>query len=214
MVSRRIRLLGFVLLGVAAAAALAWVAGSRIESPADAAARTAPPAPSPILVPVERRVLGTSIVTRGTARFGLPQPMSIAPSSLKPGPGLIAILPLRNAQIAEGGVLLSASGRPVFVLQGELPAYRDMVPGLRGDDVRQLEQALTRLRFDPGPVDGIYDQQTAAAVARWYKAKGWEPFGPTRDQLAAIRVLERDAGDAGKAALAASALAAAAAPAV
>ncbi|MEO8117883.1 MAG: hypothetical protein ABI606_01000, partial [Rhodoferax sp.] len=89
MVSRRIKLLSAVLTGVAAAAALAWVAGSRIESPAEVAARTAPPTPSPILVPVEKRVLGSSIVTRGTVRFGLPQPVSLAPSTLKSAAGLI-----------------------------------------------------------------------------------------------------------------------------
>jgi peptidoglycan hydrolase-like protein with peptidoglycan-binding domain len=214
MASRRITLLAAVLAAAAAAAALAWVAGSRIESPADAAARTAPPLPSPILVPVERRVLGSSIVTRGTARFGLPEPVSIAPSTLKPAAGLIATLPVRGVQMAEGSALLTASGRPVFLLQGSLPAYRDLVPGLRGADVRQLEEALARLRLDPGAVDGYYDQQTAAAVARWYRARGWEPFGPTPDQLAAVRTLERDAGDANKAAQAAAAAAAAAAPAV
>jgi multidrug efflux pump subunit AcrA (membrane-fusion protein) len=214
MASRRIKLLATVLAGVAAFAAFAWVAGAHIESPADVAARTAPPTPSPILVPVEQRVLGTSLVTRGTARFGLPQPVSLAPSTLKPAAGVITLLPLRNAQVAEGGLLLTASGRPVFVLQGDLPMYRDLVPGLRGDDVRQLEQALTRLGFDPGPVDGLYDPQTAAAVAQWYKARGWEPFGPTREQLAALHTLEREAGEAAKAALSAQAAAAAAAPAV
>lgn len=214
MASRRIKLLATVLAGVAAFAVFAWVAGSRIESPADVAARTAPPTPSPILVPVEQRVLGASLVTRGTARFGLPQPVSVAPSTLKPAAGVITLLPLRNAQVPEGGLLLTASGRPVFVLQGDLPMYRDLVPGLRGDDVRQLEQALTRLGFDPGPVDGFYDPQTAAAVAQWYKARGWEPFGPTREQLAALHTLEREAGEAAKAALSAQAAAVAAAPAV
>ena len=214
MASRRIKMLAGVLAAVAAAASLAWVVGSRIESPADAAARTAAPAPSPILVPVEKRVLGSSVVTRGTVRFGLPEPISIAPSTLKPAAGLIATLPLRGVQVPEGGALLTASGRPVFVLRGNLPAYRDLVPGIRGDDVRQLKEALTRLGYDPGTVDGYYSQQTAAAVARWYRAKGWEPFGPTREQLALIRTLERDAGDANKVAQAAATAAAAAAPAV
>ena len=214
MASRRIKMLAGVLAAVAAAASLAWVVGSRIESPADAAARTAAPAPSPILVPIEKRVLGSSVVTRGTVRFGLPEPISIAPSTLKPAAGLIATLPLRGVQVPEGSALLTASGRPVFVLRGNLPAYRDLVPGIRGDDVRQLKEALTRLGYDPGTVDGYYSQQTAAAVARWYRAKGWEPFGPTREQLALIRTLEHDAGDANKVAQAAATAAAAAAPAV
>lgn len=211
-----------VLAFAIAIAAGAWYASSRIESPADAAARTAPPAPSPILVPVENRILSSNIVTRGTARFGLPQSVSLAPSTLKPGPGLIATLPLRNTEIKEGDVLLTASGRPVFVLQGSVPAYRDLVPGISGGDVLQLQQGLKRLgtditgtlaappTFAPGPVSGTYDQQTSAAVAEWYKTKGWEPFGPTREQLARMRALERDWADANKSKLATAAVAAAA----
>jgi len=64
-----------VVLGLVVLAALGgWVAGSRIRSPAEQAARTAPPEASAILVPVEERVLSTDIVTRGTARFGSPRP--------------------------------------------------------------------------------------------------------------------------------------------
>ena len=212
MASKRTIVLFAVIAGAACLALIAWVAGSRIESPADAAARTAPPTPSPILVPVEKRVLSSKIVTRGSGRFGLPQSVSIAPSALKPNPGLIASLPLRNTQIAEGGLLLSASGRPVFALVGKVPAYRDLAPGISGDDVRQLEAGLKRLGFDPGPLDGSYDQQTSAAVAKWYKAKGWEPFGPTREQLATLLALEKDWGEANKNKVAAAAAAAAAVP--
>jgi peptidoglycan hydrolase-like protein with peptidoglycan-binding domain len=203
--AKRTVVLSSVLALAAVMAAGAWLAGSRIESPADAAARTAPPPPSPILVPVEQRVLSSNVVTRGKARFGLPQPILIAPSSLKAGPGLLATVPLRNAQIKEGDVLLTASGRPVFVFQGSVPAYRDLVPGISGEDVRQLKQGLKRLGFDPGPVDGTFDRQTSAALAKWYKAKGWEPFGPTRDQLANLAALERDWGEAAKSRLAATA---------
>ena len=202
---RRVRLLYTFLLAVAAAAGGAWYAGTRIQSPAEIAARVAPPAPSPILVPVEERVLSADVVTRGTIRFGLPQPVALAPSPLKAGPGLITSLPVRNTQINEGDVILTASGRPVFILQGPTPAYRDQVPELAGNDVRQLKQALARLGFNPGPIDGPYDQQTSAAVGTWYRSKGWEPFGPTRDQLAAVRALERDWSDAVRAKLSAAA---------
>ena len=191
--------LAWVLAASALIAGAAWWLGSRIESPADAAARTAPPPPSPILVPVEQRVLSSTIVTRGTGRFGAPQKLSIAPSALKPGAGLISSLPARNAPLAEGALLLIASGRPVFVLQGRVPAFRDMGPGMVGDDIRQLEQALARLGFNPGPVDGHYDQQTAAAVGRWYAAHKLEAFGPTRDQALALATLERETAEAERA---------------
>lgn len=195
---KRLLLLIVILALVAAAAVGGWYAALYIESPADAAARTAAPPPSPILVPVEERVLSSNIVTRGTARFGLPQPISIAPSLVKPNPGLITALPLRNRQIREGEVILTASARPIFVLQGELPAYRDFVPGISGDDVLQLERALERLGFDPGPVDGKYDDRTSTAVSSWYKSSGWDPFGPTADQISNLRTLERDYGEARK----------------
>lgn len=198
MNSQRIRVLA-VVAGIVVVAALAgWWGFTRVRSPADVAARTAAPTPSAILVPVEERVLSSNIVTRGTARFGLPQPVSIAPSLLKPQPGLITTLPQRNAALREGSVILRASGRPVFVLQGRTPAYRDLAPGVAGEDVRQLQRALARLGHYPGEASGSYDEATARAVTAWYRASGWDPFGPTPDQLAQIRALERDAADAEK----------------
>jgi len=68
MSRKRISTLIVVLALVTLAAAGSWIAGSKIVSPAEAAARTAPPTASPILVPVEERVLTSDIVTRGTAR--------------------------------------------------------------------------------------------------------------------------------------------------
>jgi hypothetical protein len=173
-----------------------WIVGSTIQSPAEAAARTAPPEPSPILVPVEERVLSSDVVTRGTARYGLPQTISLAPSALKSDAGVVTTLPLRNTQLEEGDILLTASGRPVFILQGETPVYRDLVPGIAGDDVRQLEDVLVRLGFDPGRVDGKYDEQTSEAVSDWYDAAGWQPFGATAEQLANIRALEQELASA------------------
>lgn len=189
---KRTLTLFIVLLLMVLSATVSWIAGSSIQSPEEAAARTAPPQPSPILVPVEERVLSADVVTRGTARYGLPQTLHLVPSALKGEVGVLTSLPQRNAQVAEGDVLLTASGRPLFVLQGESPAYRDIVPGASGDDVRQLERALKRLGFNPGTVDGKYDERTADAVQKWYQAAGWQAFGATPDQLANIRALERE----------------------
>ncbi len=169
---------------------------------------------SPGLASVESRAPGSDIVTFGTARFGLPRAISIVPSALKAKAGLITTLPSRNAKLQEGDVMLSASGRPVFALRGESPAYRDFVPGTSGQDIRQLEQSLARLGFDPGPSDGEYDEETGAAVAKWYTSAGWEPFGPTIAQRANIRTLEVGLANAVKARLAAIGAATAAALAV
>ena len=59
MAATPVTVLGAVLGLVGGMALGAWYAGSRIQSPAEVAARTAPPEPSPILVPVESRVLSS-----------------------------------------------------------------------------------------------------------------------------------------------------------
>jgi len=182
--------LALSLILVVLLAVVSWIAGSKIQAPAEAAARTAPPSPSPILVPVEERVLTSDVITRGTARFGLPQSISLAPSPLKSKAGVITTVPKRGDQLQEGDVLLTASGRPVFLLQGETPAYRDLVSGLSGEDVRQLEAALQRLKFDPGPVDGVYDEKTSKAVASLYASTGYTDFTPGAEQLTSLRSLE------------------------
>ena len=84
---RRVRLLYTSLLVVAAAAAGAWYAGTRIQSPAEMAARVAPPAPSPILVPVEEKVLSADVVTARHGPLWSAPAVSLAPSPLKAGPG-------------------------------------------------------------------------------------------------------------------------------
>ncbi|MCA9995407.1 MAG: hypothetical protein KDE56_06665, partial [Anaerolineales bacterium] len=99
MTRKRITTLLLVLAVVVLVAIGSWAIGSQIQSPAEAAARTAPPTPSPILVPVEERVLSSRVVTRGTARFGLPQTVALAPSALKGEAGVITTLPPRGTQL-------------------------------------------------------------------------------------------------------------------
>ena len=173
-----------------------WVAARTIASPAEVAARTLPPEPSPILVPVEERVLSADIVTRGSARFGSPQQLRLAPTALKAGPSVVDTLPLPGGELAEGDVVLTSSGRPVFLLVGDQPTFRDLGPGLQGTDVLQLEAALARLRFEPGVVDGRYDSDTEAAVRAWYEAADATPMVATEAQLAGIRTLEAELANA------------------
>ena len=184
---------GTVVIGTAIVAALiGWFAASQVRSPAEIAARTAAPEPSAILVPAEQRVLSTDIVTRGTGRFGALQQLTLTASALKADAGVIATVPLAGDQLSEGDVLLVASNRPVFLLAGDQPMFRDLGPGMSGDDVRQVEAALARLGFDPGELDGQYDALTEAAVTAWYEAAGFDAFRASESQLAEIRATERE----------------------
>ena len=178
---------------VVAAAAIGWIAATQIKSPAEIAAQTAPPNPSAITVPVEQRTLTSDVVTRGTVRFGSPQAVALPGSTLKKSSGIVTTAPTLGASLKEGSVAMTVSGRPLFVLQGAKPAHRDLGPGARGDDVQQLEDALSRLGFSPGTRDGVYDSRTATAVSAWYKATGWAAFGPTDEQVLALRSAETDA---------------------
>ena len=181
---------GIVIAIAVLSAVVGWVASSRIQSRAEVAARTAAPQPSPILVPAEARALSTDVVTRGKARFGSPQQLSIPPTALKSQVAIVSELPLLGAEVGEGDVVLIASGRPVFLLAGDHPSFRDLGPGVQGEDVRQLEAALDRMGFAPGAVDGVYDHDTEAAVAQWYRSEGFDPFEASAEQLAAIRALQ------------------------
>jgi peptidoglycan hydrolase-like protein with peptidoglycan-binding domain len=196
---RRRTIAGGLLAAVVIAAVAGWSAGRFIQSPAEVAARRAPPEPSPILVPAEERVLSTDVVTRGTARFGSPQTLSLAPTELKSGRRIVTRLPATGTELAEGNVVLTVSGRPAFLLEGSEPAYRDLGPGIVGEDVRQLEEALERLGFDPGAVDGLFDADTERAVARLYARAGFEPVSATEEQLAAVRPLEAEFLDGARA---------------
>ena len=188
MTQMRQRTLGLsVVAAVVVSSVVTWFASVQIVSPAEVAARAAPPEPSPILVPVEERRLSTKIVSRGTGHYGSPRELLVAPSRLKEGRGVITRLPRIGAVIGERDVVLTISGRPTFLLDGAQPSYRDLGPGVSGTDVRQLERALQRSGLTPGRVDGKYDAATGRAVARLYRKHGFQPIVASGGQLDAVR---------------------------
>jgi peptidoglycan hydrolase-like protein with peptidoglycan-binding domain len=88
--------------------------------------------------------------------------------------GVLTWTPPIGATIATGHRILQVAGVNVYLLDGTTPAYRTLQPGLKGDDVLQLERDLRALGRDPDremKVDGIWDDGTTAAVKRWQDAK-------------------------------------------
>jgi hypothetical protein len=75
-------------------------------------------------------------------------------------------------------VLIAAvAGRPVFVMNGQIPAYSTMSYGSRGIDVTELQAALERTGFSVGSdTAGTYGAGTAAAVADLYQRAGYAPM--------------------------------------
>lgn len=166
-------------------AAVGWVAGQRIKSPAEIAADQAPPKPSLITVPVEMRELSQSLVVRGTVRSN---DSTLLEATSVSGETIITRLTKQaGSELVEGDVAIEVAGRPVFVLEGSLPVFRNLIPTLDGPDVEQLEEALARLGHDPGTIDGVFDADTADAVEQLYRDAGYKPVEPTESDLASLK---------------------------
>ena len=167
--------------GVAVASlGIGVVAGSRISSPEDAAAKTAPPKASQIAVPVAKKALSSKVVGRGDASFDGAVNIRVETSGIKTAPIVTGKVPAVGSTLTEGKALLEITGRPVIGLAGVLPMYRTLSPGSKGPDVLQLEQTLDRLGLDPGDVDDEYDLDTSAAVERLYENAGYD--APAADE--------------------------------
>ena len=196
---KRTRLLALTSAGVIAIGAGGFALGRQVKSPADAAAEVAAPSASRLAVPVERRILSSTIITRGDVRFGDPKPVVLPPSTLKATGGNLVTQPaVKGQEIVAGKRILEVAGRPVIALVGATPAYRDMRPGDTGNDIAQLEKGLTELGLNPGTVDGRYDAATERAVELLYRQLGYDAFGPTdaqRTQLQQLRDSSSRAAD-------------------
>ncbi|WP_440098538.1 peptidoglycan-binding protein [Streptosporangium sp. H16] len=92
-------------------------------------------------------------------------------------PGTVTWLPGSGAQVTRGKPLYKVDDKPVVLMYGTTPAYRDMRIGTEGPDVRRLERNLRRLGYTGFTVDGEYTGATASAVARWQDDRGLEETG-------------------------------------
>ena len=184
---RRNLLLSGVLFAVVVAAGLGWVLGSQIRSPAEVAAEAEPPEPSNITVAVVRQRLSADVITRGDIVFDDPVTVALSGSFAEQPERLVVTQAVEvNDELTEGDLAVEMVGRPVFVLTGEIPMFRDLRPGATGDDVLQLEEALARMGFLSVEPDSSWDGDTGAAVAAWYEEAGYRPNGLSEEDEAAL----------------------------
>jgi HlyD family secretion protein len=175
-VARRRRQL-VVVAGVAVlAAATGLVAGNFVRSPASVAAETAPPPVTSLTSEVEQRAITETVIARGEARIA--GRLELTPGA--PPDGMKSVV-TRVAtkvgdQVSSGQVLLEVAERPMFVLRGKLPMYRDIAPGDTGKDVAQLQSALRELGWYVGDREGVYGVSTQAAVSNQYRIMGYQPL--------------------------------------
>jgi multidrug efflux pump subunit AcrA (membrane-fusion protein) len=181
-------MLGAVIGAVVVAATVGWFFGSRIRSPAEAAADAAPPTPSNITVPVVSQVLSADVITRGDIVYDEPVSVALSGSFAETPEKLVVTQAVEvNAELAEGAMAVEVVGRPVFLLTGEIPMYRDLRPGATGDDVLQVEEALSRMGYFAAAPNDVWDVETGAAVAAWYQDAGYRPNGLSEEDEVALR---------------------------
>ena len=168
MKSRK-RLFLAVIAIAAAFGAGGYILGQQLESPEDARQVAAAPEASLIAVPVESVALSNDVVVRGDAEFEGAVELELD-ATLGDGTSRVVTgrVPEEDTVVDEGDVLIEVSGRPVFVLSGALPAFREFKPGLEGDDVLQLEESLSRLGFLTVEPDTLYGAATEEAIAAMY----------------------------------------------
>jgi peptidoglycan hydrolase-like protein with peptidoglycan-binding domain len=168
---KRRRIVALAGLGVAVAAAVAIVLASRSGEPA-----AAPAADDVATYTIARRDLVASETVTGTLGFE-----SSKTSVVSRLPGAITELPDSGSVIPIGAVLYRVAGDPVVLMRGGLASYRDLEEGVSdGGDVRQLEQNLRALGFDPYRqmrVDDHFDFATRAIVERWQRRIGVDATG-------------------------------------
>lgn len=151
------------------------------ESPAQRRRATAPPPEPVVTATVERRVLTEGLTMPG--RVAPARPYKVLPpaagivASEGSGQDLIVTRspPAVGTSIVDGSLLAAVSGRPLFVLRGDLPLYRDIEPGMQGEDVAVLQAGLRLAGFRIRDREGDYGTSTQSAIGALWENNDFEP---------------------------------------
>lgn len=158
------------VVAVVVAGLCAWLLAVRLESPQQVAARAEPPPPEPVVATLDRGYLNGPVSM--TTQAQNQQSVAVTPPAALTGV-VTAVDRSVGDTLSPGSVPFRVNGRPVFVLEGTFPLYRDIGPGDEGDDVLALQKGLLAAGYALGRPDGKYGPQTQAAVRSMYRAAGY-----------------------------------------
>jgi peptidoglycan hydrolase-like protein with peptidoglycan-binding domain len=155
--------LAAIVVSLATSAVIVWL----VKPSETAHPDTAGGVPSEtVTVPVERGTLTSELRLNASLDYG-------DSAELPAAVGVITALPTPGQIVESGHAVYEADGRPVILLQGERPIWRELAEGMDdGQDVVQLEANLARLGFFGREPDTRFDRSTTDAVTRWQKHLG------------------------------------------
>ncbi|AND16014.1 hypothetical protein [Rathayibacter tritici] len=130
----------------------------------------------PVDVAVESRVVAESARLQGEVVAGTTLPVE----AVRPRSAARAVVTAVHVEVGQevgaGMLLAEVSDRPVFVLSMDVPPYRALTAGERGEDVTRFQEALAEAGLDV--VDsGVVDEQTQGAIRDLYDRADAEPPG-------------------------------------
>lgn len=136
---------------------------------------SAQPSVSHGTVAVQKGSLSTGIQVGGALSYDTPTPV------IASGHGTITALPAVGAVVKAGAKFYEVDGRPVVLLTGDRPMWRDLGPEISdGPDIEQLKRNLIKLGHADGlglTADQKFTPATVTAVKRWQKALGEKQTG-------------------------------------
>ncbi|WP_282204358.1 peptidoglycan-binding domain-containing protein [Kitasatospora fiedleri] len=181
---RRRRVLAALVAAAVVTGGAGVAAGTVLKSPAQVAAETQAPPADVLTASVEHRVVADTLITRGTVSPAVSVEVGGTGAAAGAARAVVTKVEVEQGQtIRFGSVLFEVSGRPVFALQGKIPAYRDLRAGMTGDDVAQLQKALAAVGYPVAPDgSGTFGSGTERAVESFYRSIGYRPIRAADDK--------------------------------
>lgn len=162
-----------VAIGVLAMSATGLAAARLIESPNQLAAHSAVPAASLITGVARMRILTNNVVLAGIVRAG--KILDVTASAPYPSVVVTNMHAKLGGRVWPGHVIAEIDGRPIILLRGTLPAYRDLREGDSGPDVAELQTALIHLGYADFDSPGFFGPGTAFGLGLLYEHLGYSP---------------------------------------
>ncbi|MFJ4675766.1 HlyD family efflux transporter periplasmic adaptor subunit [Kitasatospora sp. NPDC088783] len=180
---RRKRVLAALVAAAVVTGGAGVAAGTVLKSPAQVAAETQAPPADVLTASVEHRVVADTLITRGTVSPAVSVEVGGTGAAAGAARAVVTKVEVEQGETIQfGSVLFEVSGRPVFALQGKIPAYRDLRAGMTGDDVAQLQKALAAVGHPVAPDgSGTFGSGTERAVESFYRSIGYRPIRAADD---------------------------------